>query len=82
VDGNPYTAIAEGIGPIVIIGACTGSKPVAKADIIVVPGLNVVLNFTEAYVASLGMVIEESTTPILVSEDERLIMVFCNARAG
>ena len=41
MDGNPYTAIVEGIGPIVVIDDCSVEYPVAEADIVVVPGVNV-----------------------------------------
>jgi hypothetical protein len=55
---------------------------VAEADIVVVPGLNEVLKFADEYVAPLVTVIEESTVPMFVDEDERLMVMSCNALAG
>ena len=40
------------------------------------------LKFADAYVSPFGIVIDESTVPMLVSEDDRLIVVSCNALAG
>jgi hypothetical protein len=74
--------MAEGIGPIVVIVACTVVKPVAEADIVVVPGLKVVLKFADAYVVPLRIIMDKSTVPIFVEEDARLIVVSCNALDG
>ena len=74
--------MADGIGPTVVIVACTVAKPVAEADIVVVPGLNAVLKLADAYVAPLGIVMNGSTVPILVREDERLMVVSCKALDG
>jgi len=82
MDGKPYNTIAEGIGPTVVMDVCTVAKPEAEADIIVVPGLNVVLKFADAYVIPLCIIIEVSIFPTLISEDERLIVVSCTALAG
>ena len=67
---------------MVVMVACTVANPVAEADIVVVPGLNVVLKFADAYVVPLRIVMAESTVPTFVSEDARLIVVSCNALAG
>ena len=48
----------------------------------VVPGENVEVKFAGAYVVPLGINIDESTVPIFVREDERLIVVSCNDLAG
>jgi hypothetical protein len=74
--------MAEGIGPTVVTIACSVAKPEAVAEIDVVPGLNVVLKFAEANVVPLKIMIDESTVPMFMRDDERLIVVSCNALAG
>jgi hypothetical protein len=39
--------MADGMGLMVVIVICTVAKPVAEAEIVVVPGLKVVLKFAE-----------------------------------
>jgi hypothetical protein len=41
VDGNTKTAIADGIGVIVVRAACTVENPVTDAVIVVVPDVSV-----------------------------------------
>ena len=57
-------------------------KPVAKAEIVVVPGANVELKFAELYIAPLGIIMNGSTVPMFVEEDDRLMFVSCSALAG
>ena len=64
------------------MGDCTVAKPVADAEIVVVPGENVEAKFADANVSPCKMVIEGSTAPMLVDEEERLMDVSCRARAG
>jgi hypothetical protein len=49
---------------------------------VVVPGVNVEWKFAAPYVDPLGIVIEGSTVPMFVAEDERLMVVSCTALAG
>ena len=53
----------------------TVAYPEAVAAIVVVPGVNVVLNFATANVSPLLMVILGSTLPTLVSDVDRLMVV-------
>ena len=60
----------------------TVAYPEAVAAIVVVPGVNVVLNFATANVSPLLMVIVGATLPTLVSDVERLMVVSWSALAG
>ena len=54
----------------------------AEADIVVFPGLKVEVKSATAKVSPLRMVMDESTVPIYIREEESPIVMSCNALNG